>query len=121
MAKGDALKDQLYNADKLSYLAGLFRRVDPSFDPTFEARCLARFPELELKQRIDWIARCLIPALPADFPQAAQVIEAALPPPLDPTLRDDDFGDFIFAPWANTPCFRGLRIIPNGSLICSRR
>jgi 3-methyladenine DNA glycosylase AlkC len=30
---------------------------------------------------------------------AARQIEGALPPPLDPTLTDNDFGDFIFAPF----------------------
>ena len=85
MAKNYSLKDQLFNAEKVGYLAGLFRNNDPSFDPEFEARCLSRFPDLELKGRIAWIAECLIPALPDHFTAASDVIEAALPPPLDPT------------------------------------
>ncbi|MGI3168147.1 hypothetical protein ACRARG_03280 [Pseudooceanicola sp. C21-150M6] len=108
MAQGYSLKDQLFNAEKVGYLAGLFRQVDPGFDPQFEARCLSRFPELELKARIAWIADCLIPALPEHFPAAADLIEAALPPPLDPSLKDDDFGDFIFCSLGDYAVLRGL-------------
>ncbi|EAQ01834.1 hypothetical protein OB2597_00415 [Pseudooceanicola batsensis HTCC2597] len=108
MAGGYSLKDQLFNAEKVGYLAGLFRAVDPGFDPGFEGNCLRRFPDLELKQRIAWIAECLGPALPADFPAAAAMIEAALPPPLDPTRTDDDFGDFIFAPLGDYAVIHGL-------------
>lgn len=108
MAKGESLGDQLFNAEKVGYLAGLFRAVDPGFDPEFEARCLSRFPELALKARIAWIAECLVPALPADFSAAAALIAAALPPPLDPALSDNDFGDFIFAPLGDYAVLRGL-------------
>ncbi|GGE31190.1 hypothetical protein GCM10011360_18910 [Primorskyibacter flagellatus] len=108
MAQGYSLKDQLFNAEKVGYLAGLFRAADPDFDPGFESRVLSRFPELELKQRIAWIADCLGPALPDDFPAAADLIEAALPPPLDPALRDDDFGDFIFCPLGDYAVIAGL-------------
>ena len=95
MAKGFSLKDDLFNARTLDMLVAGFRARDPDFDPGFEARVLARFPELELKERINWIAECLIPALPQDFSDAADVITAALTPPLDPTKRDDDFGHFV--------------------------
>ncbi|NDW44369.1 hypothetical protein [Ruegeria sp. PrR005] len=97
MAQGFSLKDQLFNAEKVGYLAGLFD--GPGFDGAeFEARVMARLPELELKQRIDWIAACLMDSLPGELPQVAAAILHALPPPLDPNLSDDDFGDFIFAP-----------------------
>lgn len=97
MAQGFSLKDQLFNADKVAYLAGLFD--GSGFDtPGFQARVMARLPELELKARIDWIAACLAEAVPGELPEVAPVILRALPPPLDPTLSDDDFGDFIFAP-----------------------
>lgn len=59
---------------------------------------MSRLPELELKQRIAWIADCLKTAFPGALPDVAPVILRALPPPLDPSLSDDDFGDFIFAP-----------------------
>ena len=108
MAGGFSLKDDLFNAETVGGLAARFRANDPGFDPGFEGRVLARFPELELKQRIDWIAECLVEALPDDFPTAAGVIEAALPPPLDPTRRDDDFGSFIYAPLGEVAVKRGL-------------
>ena len=116
MAGGYSLKDQLFNAQKVGYLAGLFRAVDPGFDPGFEARVLARFPELELKQRIAWIAECLTPALPQDFPTAAALIEAALPPPLDPDRTDDDFGTFIFAPLGDYAVLAGMEDHPARTL-----
>ncbi|MBE1284827.1 MAG: hypothetical protein GJ676_16065 [Rhodobacteraceae bacterium] len=99
MASGFSLKDQLFNAEKVRYLAGLFHGADAGFDALgFEARVMARLPELELKQRITWIAEVLGEMLPGDLPEVAPVLSAALPAPLDPTKSDDDFGDFIFAP-----------------------
>ena len=91
-ARGFSLKDQLFNAEKVRYLGGLF-----GFEG-FEAAVMTRLLEFELKERINWIADVLADFLPDDFPRAAQQITTALPPPLDPTLTDDDFGDFIFAP-----------------------
>jgi len=100
-ARGFSLKDQLFNRDKIRYLAALFSTADSGFDGAdFEARVMARLPDLELKERIVWIAEVLEHLLPQDFNTAAAVIESALPPPLDPTKTDDDFGDFIFAPLA---------------------
>ncbi|MGI9369787.1 MAG: hypothetical protein ACR2O2_13205, partial [Ruegeria sp.] len=99
MAQGFSLKDQLFNADKTRYLAGLFRGAEPGFDAdAFETQVMGRLPELELKERMAWIAECLQRAVPGDLPQVAPVILRALPPPLDPGKSDDDFGDFIFAP-----------------------
>ena len=43
---------------------------------------------------LDWFADCLEPYLATDFPTMADQLEAALPPPLDPTRSDDDFGRF---------------------------
>ena len=58
----------------------------------------SRSGTLELKQRIAHIATILEGFLDPDFRVAARQITTALPPPLDPTKTDDDFGDFIFAP-----------------------
>lgn len=91
-----SLKDQLFNADKVAYLAGLF--ADQIDAPAFQARVMSQMLDLELKQRIDWIAACLAEFLSGDFNVAAGQIERALPPPLNPENSDDDFGDFIFAP-----------------------
>ena len=99
MASGFSLKDQLFNAGKTRYLAGLFAGADAGFDAErFEAQVMAQLPELELKERITWIAEVLAGQLPDALPEAAPVILRALPPTLDPAKTDDDFGDFIFAP-----------------------
>ncbi len=99
MAQNFSLKDQLFNADKTRYLAGLFATTSPSFDGlAFERNVMSRLPDLELKERMAWIATCLRQAVPGDLPDIAPTLLGALPSPLDPTKTDDDFGDFIFAP-----------------------
>ncbi|WP_413221404.1 hypothetical protein [Tritonibacter mobilis] len=99
MAEAFSLKDQLFNIEKTRYLAGLFAAASASFDANaFEADVMARLLDLELKERINWIAEQLSLHMPGPLENVAPVIIAALPPPLDPCLRDDDFGDFIFAP-----------------------
>lgn len=99
MAQNFSLKDQLFNADKTRYLASLFSDATASFDAkAFEAQVMSRLLELELKERMAWIATCLQQAVPGDLPTIAPIVLQALPPPLDPGKTDDDFGDFIFAP-----------------------
>jgi len=95
-----SLKDHLFNADKVAYLGGLLEPAVPGFDRAqFEHEVMSPLPALELKQRIALIASVLRDHLAPDFPTAAAQVRAALPPPLDPSLGDDDFGDFIFAPF----------------------
>ncbi|EEE38007.1 heat domain containing protein [Rhodobacteraceae bacterium KLH11] len=109
MAQNFSLKDQLFNAEKTSYLAGLFANADPGFDAVaFEAKVMSRLPELELKERMAWIAACLQEAIPGALPEVAPTLLRALPPPLDPDKSDDDFGDFIFAPLGDWVCAVGL-------------
>lgn len=109
MAEVFSLKDQLFNQDKLIYLSRRLCGADAGFDgPGFVAQVMARLPELELKQRINWIADCLAKVLPDDFPAAAKVILASLPAPLDPAKTDDDFGDFIFAPFGEYVVRHGI-------------
>ncbi len=109
MAEAFSLKDHLFNADTVGYLADLFLAADPAFPSgRFVTKAVAAFPELELKARIAHIAEVLGDCLPAGFPAAADLIEAALPPPLDPSLTDDDFGRFIFAPLGDYVVARGL-------------
>jgi 3-methyladenine DNA glycosylase AlkC len=99
MADNFSLKDQLFNAEKTRYLAALFAGADLSFDAeAFQASVMSRLLDLELKERMAWIAECLQKAVPGDLPEVAPTLLRALPPPLDPTKTDDDFGDFIFAP-----------------------
>ncbi|WP_069299743.1 hypothetical protein [Neptunicoccus sediminis] len=104
-----SLKDALFNADKTAYLGGLLAQADGGFDRAgFERDVMARLPELELKQRIDHIAEVLTRYLPAEFEAAADLIARALPPELDPQKTDDDFGDFIFAPFGAFVAKQGM-------------
>ncbi|MCO8122172.1 hypothetical protein NHH03_10520 [Stieleria sp. TO1_6] len=95
---GFSLKDQLFNRDRVEYLANQFRSADDDFDDKgFIRDVMDSLVELELKQRIVHIAGSLEKYLADDYATAAKQITAALPPPLDPNRTDDDFGDFIFA------------------------
>ncbi|MFT7595935.1 MAG: 3-methyladenine DNA glycosylase AlkC [Paracoccaceae bacterium] len=117
MASGYSLKDQLFNAEKIRYLAGLFGAADAGFDSDkFETQVMARLPELELKARIQWIADCLSASLPGPLPNSAPILRAAMPAPLDPSLSDNDFGDFIFAPLGEYVVAAGLNDHPDLSL-----
>ena len=114
MASGFSLKDQLFNRDKVRYLAGLFAAADTGFDAAgFEDQIMLDLPALELKQRITLIAGVLAAHLPQSLPEAAPVLLQALPPPLDPGKTDDDFGDFIFAPLGEFVVAKGLRDHPD--------
>lgn len=104
-----SLKDQLFSADKVRFLASRFSEAVPEFDLAgFTRAVLKRLSQLELKQRIVLISEVLERYLPDDFPSAAEQILRALPAELDPTKTDDDFGDFIFAPLGEYVVRRGL-------------
>lgn len=93
-----SLRDHLFNERTLGQLAAEYAAGLPGFPAgAFLDRVLPGLAERALLDRIDWIADCLEPHLAPDFPAMADQIEAAMPPPLDPTLRDDDFGQFIHA------------------------
>ena len=93
-----SLKDHLFNPETIGVLAAEYAAAIPDFDQAgFQKQVLAGFPERELLARLDWIADCLEPRLPTAFSDMADTLEAAMPPPLDPTLQDDDFGQFIHA------------------------
>ncbi|MEL7132251.1 MAG: DNA alkylation repair protein [Pseudomonadota bacterium] len=93
-----SLKDQLFNADSLGDLANEFAVGIPRFDRgAFHTAALSGVADRSLMECLDWFADCLEPHLAADFPTMADQLEAAMPPRLDPTLRDDDFGRFIHA------------------------
>jgi 3-methyladenine DNA glycosylase AlkC len=97
MAEKFSLKDHLFNADTVGRLGDHFEEAGVFTSAPFVADVMADMAPLELKARINLIADVLARYLPDDFPDAAQAIIAALPPPLDPALRDDDFGHFIYA------------------------
>lgn len=96
------LKDILFNRVKVQQIASEIRQVYPSFKhKEFVNEVLSKFPNFELKARISWIADCLKKHLPNDYISAVKIIIKALPEPNDPKLSDDDFGDFIYAPYAD--------------------
>ncbi len=92
-----SLADQVFNEQTVETLARSVAQAFPEFDKTRYTRgVLKQFPKLELKERI----RCLVDALddqfPDDFEKAIDILESALPEPLDPSLSDNDFGHFIW-------------------------
>lgn len=108
-AAGFSLKDELFNKDRVKWLAALFQTADPAFPASdFVRRVMRKMLSLELKQRIVLIAEELATCLDADFRVAAKQITSALPPPLDPGKTDDDFGDFIIAPLGEYVVRNGL-------------
>lgn len=117
MAEKFSLKDHLFNPDTVAVLGAGFARALPGFDAAaFQARALAGFDSRELMQRIEWLADCLEPDLAGDFDVMAGQIEAALPEPLDPNLRDDDFGHFIWAVPGVLIARHGLETDPSRAL-----
>ncbi|MEW4486509.1 hypothetical protein AB1L42_00425 [Thalassoglobus sp. JC818] len=105
-----SLKDQLFNSERVNYLADLFVAADPQFDKNnFVRRAMDGLTKLELKQRIVHLASTLENFVSDDFRIATQQITAALPPQLDPSKSDNDFGDFIFAPLGEYVVRNGLR------------
>lgn len=96
------LKDQLFNQQKVAQIAGEIHGVYAAFaQDAFVRTVVERFPELELKARIAWIAACLKQHLPPDYQSAVTILLQALPVPNNPELADDDFGDFIYAPYTD--------------------
>ena len=109
MESGSSLKDELFNKKRVEYLASLLQAVDKNFaTKEFVQAVVRRFPELELKARISWIAEVLEQYVPSDPCAAMRHIVAALPSPLDPTKTDDDFGEFILAPFGEYVVRNGL-------------
>ncbi len=109
MKKRFSLKDHLFNVDTVTYLGDLFHKTDLSFDTKkFVKEVIAGCVSRELKERIVLIAEVLEQHLPKDFKKATQIIAKALPPPLDPSKIDNDFGSFIFAPLGEYVVRNGL-------------
>lgn len=104
-----SLKDHLFNRESVTFLASLFHAAEPSFPMTeFINAVMVRLSDLELKERIVYIADVLGQYLPTEFEHAASMIRSALPPRLDPDLADNDFGDFIIAPLGEFVARNGL-------------
>ena len=95
-----SLKDALFNRQKIELLASQLQAVYTDFPGEIFVKTVVRaFPDLELKQRITWITENLRQFLPKSFREAMSIILEALPPPLDSSKTDNDFGDFIYAPY----------------------
>ncbi len=103
------LKDILFNKTKVEKLADDIGSVHMQFDTKNFARdVLKEFPKLELKQRISHIGKMLYKYLPKDYVEATEIILHALPEELDNTLTDGDFGEFIYAPYAEYIAVYGM-------------
>jgi len=96
-----SLKDELYNPQKVEMIASEINEVYPFFKAeNFSTETLEKFTKLELKERIYHIRDMLHKYLPSDYEEAVSILLIALPPELDPSKSDDDFGDFIYAPYS---------------------
>ncbi|MGX9353802.1 hypothetical protein ACS3SW_01175 [Roseobacteraceae bacterium S113] len=94
---GFSLADQLFNADSLGDLAREYDRLTAFDGARFHADALAGMAERGLLERLEHIADCIEAQLSPDFAEMADQLETAMPPQLDPSRRDDDFGRFIHA------------------------
>ena len=101
MAEKFLLKDHLFNPQKVEKIAAEIVAVYPRFNrDSFVSMTLSRFAALELKARISWIATTLKHHLPDPFDKACPILLQALPEPCNPALSDNNFGDFIYAPYS---------------------
>lgn len=95
------LKDLLFNQEKIAKLAKEIKAVYPDFrQAAFEKKVVLAFPKQELMERIAHIRDTLHEFLPGDYEEAVAIILEALPRELDDTNEDNDFGDFIYAPYS---------------------
>ncbi len=102
------MKDALFNKEKINLIATQIKEVYSDFEKeNFEKEVVEKFPKLELKERIDHIRDSLTKYLPDDFKKATTILLKALPPELDNEKQDDDFGDFIYAPYSEFVAFHG--------------
>lgn len=96
-----SLKDELYKPQKVEMIAKEIKEVYPSFEwIDFTQEVVDKFPQLELKKRMYHIRDILYKYLPKNYKQAVHILLQALPPELDSSKVDDDFGDFIYAPYS---------------------
>ena len=102
MSEKFSLKDELFNPKKVHQIASEIKEVYASFEQDkFEKEVTEKFDELELKERISHIASMFKKYLPSDYMEASNILLKALPTELDPKKTDDDFGEFIYAPYSD--------------------
>ncbi|MDC1205576.1 DNA alkylation repair protein [Candidatus Pacebacteria bacterium] len=96
-----SLKDYLFNKKKVDKISTEISAVYPEFNDTLFVRTvLKKFPELELMERVYWIRDCLREYLPKEYRTAVSILIESLPEASDPAKSDNDFGDFIYAPYS---------------------
>ncbi len=94
------MKDDFFNVVKVNKIASEIKTVYEEFQQErFEKDTVEKFFKLELKERIFHIRDMLSKYLPSDFKEATTILLKALPPELDTAKTDNDFGDFIYAPY----------------------
>ena len=97
-----SLKDELFNPKKVTQIAHEIQAVHNTFDVnSFVQDSVEKFPKLELMARIYHIREMLKKYLPEEYVEATTILLKALPSELDPSKSDDDFGDFIYAPYSD--------------------
>ena len=102
MSEKFSLKDELFNPKKVHQIASEIKNVYAPFEQeAFEKEVTTKFDELELKERIVHIRNVLAKYLPKDYVEAVKILLKALPAELDPKKTDDDFGEFIYAPYSD--------------------
>lgn len=104
-----SLKDELFNEATLRYMADHFHNVSKLTKDRFIKNNLRAFPNLELKQRIEHIARSLDEVFGGNYEQQLSHLLASLPPKLDPQKSDDDFGMFIISAYSHFIVLFGLQ------------
>ena len=110
MAEKILLKDALFNVLKVRKIASEIKAVHPEFESSaFEKEVCNAFAELELKARIYYIRDILGKYLPKEYRLAVDILLRSLPKELDKTKSDDDFGDFIYAPYSEFVAQYGCR------------
>lgn len=101
LEKQFSLKDLLFNEKKVKRLASEIKAVYPEFTTNIFVRSVLKdFPEQELMERLRGIRDNLREFLPKDYNQALNIILEALPEELDQNQSDNDFGEFIYAPYS---------------------
>lgn len=100
-SKKFSLKDELFNPLKVEQISSEIKAVYADFNKdAFVSETLSLFPELELKERIYHIRDMFKKYLFNDYKKSVNILLKALPSELDPNKSDDDFGEFIYAPYA---------------------
>lgn len=95
-----SLKDHLFHEWKIEYLTTLIAKNYPEFRAQdFFAEIMQDLEKLELKERIIFISDMLEKYLPKDFVVSVEILKKSVPKTPDLSKNDDDFWDFIFAPY----------------------